>query len=460
MAEQQKIKKSPHVLLIPFPLQGHINPFIQFGKRLISKGVKTTLVTTIHTLNSTLNHSNTTTTSIEIQAISDGCDEGGFMSAGESYLETFKQVGSKSLADLIKKLQSEGTTIDAIIYDSMTEWVLDVAIEFGIDGGSFFTQACVVNSLYYHVHKGLISLPLGETVSVPGFPVLQRWETPLILQNHEQIQSPWSQMLFGQFANIDQARWVFTNSFYKLEEEVIEWTRKIWNLKVIGPTLPSMYLDKRLDDDKDNGFNLYKANHHECMNWLDDKPKESVVYVAFGSLVKHGPEQVEEITRALIDSDVNFLWVIKHKEEGKLPENLSEVIKTGKGLIVAWCKQLDVLAHESVGCFVTHCGFNSTLEAISLGVPVVAMPQFSDQTTNAKLLDEILGVGVRVKADENGIVRRGNLASCIKMIMEEERGVIIRKNAVKWKDLAKVAVHEGGSSDNDIVEFVSELIKA
>ncbi|XP_076949694.1 UDP-glycosyltransferase 74G1-like [Bidens hawaiensis] len=457
MADNHKIKKSPHVLLIPYPSQGHINPIIQFGKRLISKGVKTTLITTIYTLNSTPSH-NTTTTSIEIKAISDGFDKGGYTSAdsAESYLKSFKETGSKSLGDLIKTLQSEGNIINAIVYDSLLIWALDVAKEFGIDCGSFFTQSCAVNTIYYHVHKGLISLPPGSTVSVPGLPQFECWETPSFLHNYEP-NGAWSKTVFGQFENIDQARWVFTNSFYKLEEQVITWMRKMWNLKVIGPTLPSMHLDKRLKDDKYYGFNLFKANHNECMAWLSDKPKGSVVYVSFGSMIKLGPEQMEELAWGLSDCGVNFLWVVRGKE-GKLAKDFLDMKRIPeKGLVVAWCRQLDVLAHESVGCFVTHCGFSSTLEAVSLGVPVVGMPRVSDQSTNAKYLDEIWGVGVRVKADENGIVRRETLTSCIKKIMEEERGVVARKNASQWKELAKLAVGEGGSSDRDIDEFVYEL---
>ncbi|KAM0030764.1 putative UDP-glucuronosyl/UDP-glucosyltransferase, UDP-glycosyltransferase family [Helianthus debilis subsp. tardiflorus] len=423
MAEQHKMNKSPHVLLFPYPTQGHINPIIQFGKRLLSKGVKTTLVTTIYILNTKLPHKENTT-SIKIEAISDGFDQGGSASAesSETYLKTFKEVGSESLADLIKKLQSEGNTVDAIIYDSFMTWALDVAMEFGID----------------------------------GLPLLECWETPSFVHNYGPYPG-WSEIVFNQFANIDQARWVFTNSFYQLEDKVIEWMRKMWNLKVIGPTLPSMYLDKRLQDDKDYGFNLFKVNHNKCMNWLNEKPKRSVVYVSFGSNAKLRHEQMEEIAWGLNDSHVNFLWVVRVEEEGKLPKDFIDVTEIGKGLVVPWCRQLDVLAHESVGCFVTHCGFNSTLEAISLGVPVVGMPQWTDQTTNAKLLDETWGVGVRVKADENGIVRRGNLVSCIKKIMEDEKGVLARMNAVKWRELAKAAVDEGGSSDKDIDEFVYDL---
>lgn len=220
MEQQRKTNKPPHVLLFPFPAQGHINPIIQFAKRLLSKGIKTTLVTTIHIFNINFPNENNTS-SIEIEAISDGFDEGGYASADspESYLETFKDVGSKSLADLIKKLESEGNNIDALIYDTFIIWASDVAIEFGIDSGAFFTQACGVNNIYYHVHKGLISLPPDGPVSVPGLPLVERWETPSFVHDIGPYPA-WSHTVFNQFANIDQARWVFTNSFYLLEKEV------------------------------------------------------------------------------------------------------------------------------------------------------------------------------------------------------------------------------------------------
>nr|GEV87893.1 UDP-glycosyltransferase 74G1-like [Tanacetum cinerariifolium] len=457
MPEQQS-DKTPHILLFPYPSQGHMNPIIEFGKRLISKGVKVTLITTVYISNTIISH-NTNTTSLEIEPISDGFDEHGRAgaSSSEEYLQKFKEVGSKSLGDLINKLQSEGNSIDAIVYDSFITWALDVAMEFGISGGTFFTQACAVNNIYYHVYKGLIPVPLGSSVSVPGLPPFEYWETPCFVQKYGPYYYPgWTDIVFNQFANIDQARWVFTNTFYKLEEEVIEWMKKMWPMKVIGPTLPSMYLDKRLEDDKDYGINLFKANHGEYMNWLNGKPKGSVVYIAFGSNAKLGPEQMEEVACGLNDSDVNYLWVVRDEEKEKLPKEFVE-LKTEKGLIVSWCKQLDVLAHESVGCFVTHCGFNSTLEAISLGVPVVGMPQWTDQLTNGKCLEEIWGVGVRVKADEKGMVTRANIVSCIKEIMEGVRGVVAQKNARKWMELAKEAVSEGGSSDKDIDGFICEL---
>ncbi|KAG5589096.1 hypothetical protein H5410_039610 [Solanum commersonii] len=115
---------------------------------------------------------------------------------------------------------------------------------------------------------------------------------------------------------------------------------------------------------------------------------------------------MEELAWGLKNSN-NFLWVVRSTEESKLPKNFLEELTIEKGLVVSWCPQLQqVLEHESMGCFLMHCGWNSILEAISLGVPMVTIPQWTDQPTNAKLVKDVWKIGVRAKQDEKGIVRR------------------------------------------------------
>ncbi|KAK9944530.1 hypothetical protein M0R45_010091 [Rubus argutus] len=136
---------------------------------------------------------------------------------------------------------------------------------------------------------------------------------------------------------------------------------------------------------------------------------------------------MEELGWGLKKSNIYFLWVVREEEATKLPKGFAEEILE-MGLVVSWCPQLDVLAHEAVGCFVTHCGWNSTLEALSLGVPLVAVPQWTDQSTNAK------NIGGRERKE-------------------------IQKNALKWKELARKAVDEGGSSDRNVDEFITKLVQ-
>ncbi|ERN20301.1 hypothetical protein AMTR_s00066p00178410 [Amborella trichopoda] len=170
-------------------------------------------------------------------------------------------------------------------------------------------------------------------------------------------------------------------------------------------------------------------------------------------------EQMEEIASALRLSKWPFLWVVRppleHQKGGNsLPEGFAEATSK-QGLVVPWCSQLDVLAHQAVGCFVTHCGWNSKLEGLSQGVPMIAAPLWSDQQTNSKFISDVWEVGVRVEVDENEVLRRGELERCIKEFMEGERGDQLRKNAHKWRDLAREAMNEGGSSDNNTKEFAA-----
>lgn len=233
---------------------------------------------------------------------------------------------------------------------------------------------------------------------------------------------------------------------------------KLWKVRTIGPTLPSMYLDKRIEDDKDYVINLFKPDYGSCMKWLQDKSSGSVVYVSFGSAARLEVEQMEEIARGLEQSNFNFLWVVRESEQAKLPTNFINEISE-KGLVVTWSPQLEILKHESIGCFVTHCGFNSVLEAISLGVPMVGMPQWTDQPANAKYVEDVWDVGVRARPDEKGIVKREVLESLIRDVMEGEKGKTIKKKAANWKILAKEAVDEGGTSDRNITEFAAELLQ-
>ncbi|CAI8613325.1 unnamed protein product [Vicia faba] len=180
------------------------------------------------------------------------------------------------------------------------------------------------------------------------------------------------------------------------------------------------------------------------MEWLNNKPKGSVVYVSFGSLASLNEEQFEEVAYGLKYYESYFLWVVRPSEETNLPKDFEK--KTQKGLVVTWCSQLKVLAHESIGCLVTHCGWNSILEAISLGVPIVAMPQWSDQATNAKFIVDVWKIGIRVPSDEKQVVRRSGMKDCILEIMDGDKGIEIKNNVMQLKDLATSVVGVGGSS--------------
>ncbi|THU59602.1 hypothetical protein C4D60_Mb07t03820 [Musa balbisiana] len=225
--------------------------------------------------------------------------------------------------------------------------------------------------------------------------------------------------------------------------------------KTIGPTVPSRHLDGRLPSDSHYGFHLFEPSVARCMSWLDSKPPASVVYVSFGSMAALCQEQMEELAQGLSATGKHFLWVVRSSETDKFPPGFVEGCRD-RGLVVPWSPQLEVLAHPATGCFLTHCGWNSTVEGLSLGVPMVAMPQWTDQPTNAMYVEEVWGVGVRVREDGEGLVRRVEVERCVREVMEGGRSSEMRRNAARWRALAKAAVGQNGSSDKNIVELIAK----
>nr|XP_010936372.1 UDP-glycosyltransferase 74E2-like [Elaeis guineensis] len=223
----------------------------------------------------------------------------------------------------------------------------------------------------------------------------------------------------------------------------------------IGPCMPLMDVDRHSGSDT-YGMSILEAEKDTCIKWLDAKPPGSVVYVSFGSFASLGVEEMEELACGLKASDKYFLWVVRAPEKKTLPRDFIEE-PPEKGLVVKWSPQLVVLAHEAVGCFATHCGWNSTLETLSLGVPVVAMPLWTDQPTNAKYVEDIWGVGRRVRAGKKRIFMRDEVEMCIREVMDGEKSEEIRKNSRRLRDLAKKALREGGSSDQNLNELVGYL---
>ncbi|KAF8402410.1 hypothetical protein HHK36_013365 [Tetracentron sinense] len=396
-----------HVLVFPGPGQGHINPMLQFAKRLAFRGIKVTLATTVFISKSM----QAEVGSIQIETNSDGYDEGGYDSANsaEEYCERLKDNGSRTLTQLIFKYQDSDYPFTCLLYDPFLPWALDVAKHFDLFGAAFFTQSCAIFAIYYYIRCARLTVPFAtQDVQMPGLPSLGISHFPSFVS--DKGSHPYFLMMFlDQYSNLDQADWILINSFDKLEAEVLNCLMGHWRIKMIGPTVPSLYLDKHIEGDNGYGLNLWKPNVDACMKWLDARETGSVIYVSFGSVTKLEVEQMEELAWVLGMSNKYFLWV--------------------------------------------------TLEGLSLGVPLVGVPRWTDQPTNAKYVEGVWGVGVRARMDEMGMVKREEIERCIREVMEGLKGKTFEKNSSRWRELAKEAVDVGGSSDKNIEEFVSELVR-
>ncbi|KAK7272844.1 hypothetical protein RIF29_13884 [Crotalaria pallida] len=186
------------------------------------------------------------------------------------------------------------------------------------------------------------------------------------------------------------------------------------------------------------------------IQWLDKKLEEkcSVLYVAFGSQAEISNEQLQEIGKGLEESMVNFLWVIRKNEWG-LPEGFEERVGN-RGIVVReWVDQREILMHESVEGFLSHCGWNSVLESICAGVPILAWPMMAEQHLNARMVEEEIKVGLRVETcngSVRGFVKWEGLRKTVKELMEGEKGREGRKKVMELANMAKNAMQEGGSS--------------
>ncbi|XP_066394681.1 UDP-glucosyltransferase UGT13248-like [Miscanthus floridulus] len=454
--------QSVHVLLLPFPTQGHINPLLQFGKRLAGRsGVRCTLAATRFVISST----KPTPSSVHVAAISDGCDERGpdeLGGMGVPYFERIESVGSETLDELLRSESEVGRPVHVVVYDAVAPWAQRVARRRGAASAAFLTQPCAVDIVYAHAWAGRVPPPpllRPEEVlrDLPGLSTqLEVGDVPTFFAD---IRYPpcFRELLLNQFLGLDTADHVLVNSFYDLEPQEADYLASTWRAKMVGPTVPSAFLDNRLPDDVSYGIHLHAPMAAESMAWLDAQQARSVLYVSFGSMASLGPDQMSEIAEGLYSSGKPFLWVVRATETAKLPKGFADdkAAKASRGRLVSWCPQLEVLAHPSVGCFFTHCGWNSTVEALSAGVPMVAMPNWADQTTNAKYIQDVWRVGVRVRPDAQGVVRSAEMERCVRDVMEGEMCKEFRKRALDWSGKARNAMGEGGSSDVAISDFLS-----
>ncbi|XP_024027547.1 UDP-glycosyltransferase 88A1-like [Morus notabilis] len=205
-----------------------------------------------------------------------------------------------------------------------------------------------------------------------------------------------------------------------------------------------------------------KGSLSECLKWLDSQPRQSVVFLCFGSLGLFSKEQLQEIAVGLERSGQRFLWVVRNPPPSQknqsvawserdldslLPQGFLDRTKD-RGLVVKnWAPQVDVLRHDSVGGFVTHCGWNSILESICAGVPVVAWPLYAEQRLNRIVLVNEIKIALPMNESDDGFVSAIEVEKRVTELMtSSESRDSVRKRALAMKQEARAALSDGGSS--------------
>ncbi|KAF5188585.1 Udp-glycosyltransferase 84a1 [Thalictrum thalictroides] len=463
----------PHVLMVSFPGQGHVNPLLRLAKRLASKGLFITFSST-NNIGHMIQKSTDTEPGkpiniglgqLRFEFFDDGWEDDDLRRFNlDLYMHQLETVGRDSFVQLINKNASLGRPVSCIVNNPFVPWASDVATDMGIPCAVQWVQSCAVFSAYYHYFHNLASFPTLEhpdiSVDLPGLPTLSSDEVPSFLHpldspRHRSLKK----IILGQFKNLEKSFSVLVDSFEELEHEPIKPLMERIPIRPVGP------LFKFNDEDKSSKVRADMwTTADECIEWLDSKPAASVVYVSFGSIVFLEKAQMEEMARGLLNSGLSFLWVVKpppkeySEDAGRVPDGFIEEAK-GKGLVVEWCPQDKVLAHPSLACFVTHCGWNSSMEILCSGVPIVTAPQWGDQVTNAKFLVDVYGVGVRLIRSEKDLktLSREQVQKCITEVTSGPKAEEIKKNALKWKKAAEEASSECGSSNKNLQAFVDDV---
>ena len=228
----------------------------------------------------------------------------------------------------------------------------------------------------------------------------------------------------------------------------------------IGPLFLPNFLHGR-----DSTSSLWEEDE-SCLTWLDMQEAASVIYISFGSLAVKSQEQLEQLALGLEGTGKPFLWVLRPDiADGKpavLPEDFKERTKE-RALFVSWASQLKVLAHPSVGLFIIHGGWNSTLESISMGVPVVGFPYYGDQFLNCRFAKDVWKIGLQFEEvdvdDLIKVVTKNEVEDIVKKMMGSLIGEQLREKAVKLKERAVKTVLPGGSSFQNLNTFVQDMTR-
>ncbi|MCO5567276.1 hypothetical protein L7F22_020966 [Adiantum nelumboides] len=476
---------APHVVVFPFPAQGHVNGAIDLSRKLALLGVSITFVCTETYISSMLEQ---------------GFDAGGLpirlhgmrldglpkedsltdsLDKADGLIRVTESMGP-ALQELLNQLNTtEETRVSCVVYDFMLWWVGRLGKELHIPAYISYPMSASFYSYFLHI-PGFVSqgrLPLGthadlsdgsNIFKIPGFPALHASEVPDISWDPNPVCS--FDYVLRCAVRWRDATGVLLNTVYELEEEAMKGLKKMGpelDIKAVGPTLPASFLKGEMNSSGASSAHQ-SAEAQRCLTWLDEQPEASVLYVAFGTIACLSEAQAQELAMGLEASKERFLWVVRipglQRQKGLmseqaqlLPSGFEERTK-GRGMVL-WemAPQRKILAHPAIGGFLTHGGWNSTLEALCKGVPMLYYPIFADQGMNGKWVEEVLHAGKLLKrSGDGGIVSREEVERMVREVIS--RTSPLRDSAARMKEVAShAALDPAGSSSKNLYAFVESL---
>ncbi|KFK44329.1 hypothetical protein AALP_AA1G244100 [Arabis alpina] len=473
-------EQKPHVVCVPYPAQGHINPMLKVAKLLHAKGFHVTFVNTIYNHNRLLRsrgpHALDGLPSFRFESIPDGLPETDVDATRDipALCESTVKNCLTPFKELLRRINAgdDVPPVSCIVSDGCMTFTIDAAEELGIPEVLFRTTSACGFLAYLHfyrfIEKGLSPLKdvscwtkehLDTKIDwIPSMRNLRLKDIPSFIRatNPEDILL---NFFVRESDRAKRASAIILNTFDDLEHDVIQYMQSILPpVYSIGPLhlLENRHIDKDSDMGR-MGSNLWREET-ECLDWLDTKSRNSVVYINFGSLTVMSVKHLVEFAWGLAGSGKDFLWVIRPDlvvgEDAMVPSDFLKET-AGRRMLASWCPQEKVLSHQAIGGFLTHSGWNSTLESLSSGVPMVCWPFFAEQQTNCKFCCDEWEVGMEIGGD----VKREEVETVIRELMDGEKGKKMREKAEEWRRLAEEAVeHKLGSSNVNFETLVNKVL--
>ncbi|RDX86464.1 UDP-glycosyltransferase 83A1, partial [Mucuna pruriens] len=446
----------PHVMVVPYPVQGHVTPLMEFSLLLVKQGIKITFVNTKDNherIMSAFPSGNDLLSQISLVWISDGLESSEERKKPGKSSEAVLKVMPEKVEKLIECINgSESEKITCVLADQSIGWALDIAERKGIRRAAFCpasaAQLVLGLSIPKLIDNGIIDkdgIPMKKQVIQlsPTMPSVSTENLVWVCVGNKTTQKHIFQLMEENINSMQKTEWLLCHSSHELEPAAFSLAPEIIP---IGPLLSS------------NQLGNFWSQDLTCLKWLDQQKPCSVIYVAFGSFTTFSPTQFQELCWGLELSNRPFLWVVQpditEGSENAYPEGFEERVGD-RGRMVGWTPQQKILSHPSVACFISHCGWNSTLESVSNGVPVLCWPYFADQFLNRSYVCDIWKVGLGLKQDGRGMITQGEIRSKITQLLDDEQ---LKARARDFKEKVQIGTGQGGHWPSSSINVPALLV--
>ncbi|XP_065874031.1 UDP-glycosyltransferase 87A1-like isoform X2 [Euphorbia lathyris] len=440
-----------HVVAMPYPGRGHINPLMNLCKLLVSRKPNNFIVTFIVT-DEWLGYiaSDPKPDSIRFATIPNILPSENVRAL--DFPAFYESVMTKLEAPFDHLLRHLHPPVTAMISDVELLWAIELGNRRNIPVATLSTMSATFFSMLYHLHlfaQDVQSSPVNLLENADYIPGISSSDLAELQTMFLKYDLRVIQLLLECISKVEKAQYLLFTSVYELEGKQVETLKPILPIPIylVGPSIP--YLELEANDGHSSP---------DYQQWLDSQPQGSVLYISMGSFLSVSTNQMDEIVAGIQESGVRYLWIARGETS-----RLKEISNGDKGLVLPWCDQLKVLCHSSVGGFWTHCGWNSTLEAVFAGVPLLTFPLFLDQFSNSKQILDIWRTGSKVQGliGEENLVTREEIAQLVQKFMDLESSETkeLRQRARAIRDICQQAIALGGSSATNVDTFIRNITR-